>query len=65
MQKDIVNFFVNSPKGSVFIRLIDVSKVIKESNFLFKVLDNMVEEVGQENVVQVVTDNAFNYMNLP
>jgi len=62
VQKDIVNFFVNSPKGSVFIRSMDVSEVIKDANFLFKVLDDMVEEVGEENVVQVVTDNTSNYV---
>ena len=32
VQKDIVNFLVNSLKGSVFIRSIDVSKVIKDAN---------------------------------
>ena len=40
----------------------DVSEVIKDANFLFKVLDDMVEEVGEENVVQVVTDNTSNYV---
>jgi len=62
VQKDIINFLVNSPKGSVFIRSMDVSEVIKDANLLFKVLDDMVEEVGEENVVQVVTDNASNYV---
>jgi len=41
----------------------DVSEVIKDTNLLFKVLDDMVEEVAEENVVQVVTDNASNYIN--
>ena len=40
----------------------DVSEVIKDANLLFKVLDDMVEEVGEENVVQVVPDNASNYV---
>ena len=62
VQKDIINFLINSPKGSVFIRSMDVSEVIKDANLLFKVLDDMVEEVGEENVVQVVTDNASNYV---
>mgnify|MGYP001082855545 CR=1 FL=1 len=62
VQKDIVNFLVNSPKGSVFIRSMDVSDVVKDANLLFKILDDLVEEVGEENVVQVVTDNASNYV---
>lgn len=61
-QKDIVNFLVNSPKGSVFIKSMDVSDYVKDANMLFNVLDDMVEEVGEENVIQVVTDNASNYV---
>uniref|UniRef100_A0A0D3B9A0 DUF659 domain-containing protein n=2 Tax=Brassica oleracea var. oleracea TaxID=109376 RepID=A0A0D3B9A0_BRAOL len=62
VQKDIVNFLVNSPKGSVFIRSKEVSEVVKDATMLFKLLDDMVEEVGEKNVVQVVTDNASNYV---
>ncbi|GJU68507.1 putative transcription factor/ chromatin remodeling BED-type(Zn) family protein [Tanacetum coccineum] len=62
VQKDIVNFLVNSPKGSVFIRSLDVSEVTKDANTLFKMLENMVDEVGEQNVIQVVTDNASNYV---
>ncbi|XP_013614699.1 PREDICTED: uncharacterized protein LOC106320900 [Brassica oleracea var. oleracea] len=62
VQKDIVNFLVNSPKGSVFIRSKEVSEVVKDATMLFKLLDDMVEEVGEKNVVQVVIDNASNYV---
>lgn len=62
VQKDIVNFLVNSPKGSVFLKSLDVSEIKKDANTLFKMLDDMVEEIGEENVLQVVTDNASNYV---
>ncbi|KAJ0255168.1 hypothetical protein HA466_0099650 [Hirschfeldia incana] len=62
VQKDIVNFLVNSPKGSVFIKSKEISEVVKDATFLFKLLDEMVEEVGEKNVVQVITDNASNYV---
>ena len=29
----------------------DVSKIIKDANFLYKVFDNMMEEVEEENVI--------------
>lgn len=61
VQKDIVNFLVNSPKGSVFIKSVEVSKVVKDAITLFQMLDNIVEEVGEPNVIQVVTDNSSNY----
>jgi len=60
MQKDIVNFLANSPEVPVFIKSTDVSEVMKNANFLFEVLNEMV--VGKENVVQVVIDNASNYI---
>ena len=47
VQKDIVN----SPKGSVFIRSMDVFEVVKDANLLYKILDDTVEEIGEENVV--------------
>ena len=61
-QKDIVNLLVNSPKGSMFIKSLDVSEIVKDARMLFDMLDKMVEEVGEHNVIQVVTDNASNYV---
>jgi len=40
----------------------DVSDVVKDANLLFKIFDDLVEEVREEKVVQVVTDNPFNYI---
>ncbi|XP_022571348.1 uncharacterized protein LOC111213788 isoform X2 [Brassica napus] len=62
VQKDIVNFLVNSHKDFVFINSKEVSKVVKNATMLFKLLDEMVEDVGEKNVVQVITDNASNYV---
>ncbi|XP_021855425.1 uncharacterized protein [Spinacia oleracea] len=61
-ERDFVNFLVNSPKGSMFIRSIDVSEIVGDVNMLFQMLDTMVEEVGENNVVQVVTSNTSNYV---
>ena len=30
---------------------------------MFKYLDEMVEEIGEENVVQVIIDDASNHVN--
>ena len=30
---------------------------------MFKYLDDVVEEIGEENVVQAITNNASNYVN--
>ena len=31
---------------------------------MFTYLDEVVEEIGEENVVQVITDNVSNYVNV-
>jgi hypothetical protein len=52
----VLNFLVNSPKGTFFLKSVDLSEYDRESSDkLFKMMDNIVEEVGEENVVQVVT----------
>lgn len=60
-RRTICNFLVNSPKGSVFLTSLDTSDISKTADKVFEMLDRVVEEVGEENVVQVVTDNAANY----
>ena len=46
-KKDIINFLINSPKGSVFLRSIDASKFMKTAEALFKCLDNVVEKIRE------------------
>ncbi|RVW92081.1 hypothetical protein CK203_037088 [Vitis vinifera] len=59
----LINFLVNSPAGTWFMKSIDASNIIKNGELMFKYLDEVVEEIGEENVVQVITDNASNYVN--
>ena len=59
----LINFLVNSPVGTWFLKSIDASNTIKNGELMFKHLDEVVEEIGEKNVVQVITDNASNYMN--
>ncbi|XP_061357381.1 uncharacterized protein LOC133301719 [Gastrolobium bilobum] len=56
--RSLTNFLVNSPKGTVFIKSVDTSNLIKDAEKMFELLDEMVMEIGEENVVQVVTDSA-------
>ena len=45
----------------MFLKSIDASEAVKDATLLFNLLDSVVEEVGENLVVQVVTDNASNY----
>ena len=60
----LINFLVNSPIGTWFLKSIDAFDMIKNGELMSKHLDDMVEEIGKENNVQVITDNAFNYVNV-
>ncbi|KAI0526896.1 hypothetical protein KFK09_002489 [Dendrobium nobile] len=59
--RSIINFLVNNPYGTVFLKSIDASSFVKDAQLLFEMLDEVVEEVGDALVVQVVTDNASAY----
>ncbi|RVW98236.1 hypothetical protein CK203_031867 [Vitis vinifera] len=50
--------------GTWFMKSIDAFDTIKNGELMFKYLDEVVEEIGEENVVQVITDNASNYVNV-
>jgi len=63
-KRTLSTFLSTIQKASVFIRSMDVFEVIKDTNLLYKVLDDMVEDVRDENVVQVVTDNEYNYVKV-
>ncbi|KAK4253278.1 hypothetical protein QN277_010602 [Acacia crassicarpa] len=60
--KTLINFLVNSPSGSMFVKSVDASSYVKSGAKLFELLDNFVEEIGEKNVVQVVTDNGSDYV---
>ena len=47
----ICNFLVNSPKGTVFLYSLDTSDISKIANKVLKMLGDVVDFVGEENVV--------------
>ena len=61
--RSLINFPVNSPEGTFFYKFFDALDSIKNGVYLWQLLDNMVEEVGEKNVLQVVTDNHSSCVN--
>ncbi|KAK6158024.1 hypothetical protein DH2020_005338 [Rehmannia glutinosa] len=59
--KSLVVFSVTCPKGTIFLRSIDVSSHADDAHLLFGLLESVVLEVGVESVVQVLTDSADSY----
>ncbi|KAK1407750.1 hypothetical protein QVD17_39376 [Tagetes erecta] len=60
-QRTLINFLVNSSKGTVFMESVDASSYAKTGEKVFELLDNFVELIGEKNVVQVITDNGSNF----
>ncbi|XP_060215620.1 uncharacterized protein LOC132642440 [Lycium barbarum] len=61
-QRTLINFLVNSPYGTVFMESIDSSSFVKTGEKLCELLDRYVERVGEQNVVQVISDNGSNFV---
>ena len=59
--RTLANFLVNCSKGTMFMEFINSSSMIKTGDKMFELLDKWVDQVGEENVVQVITDSHSSY----
>ncbi|XP_021317337.1 uncharacterized protein LOC8055100 isoform X1 [Sorghum bicolor] len=57
-----MNLCTNCADGTSFISSMEMSDVSHTSEVIFEQVDKAIEDIGLENVVQVVTDNASNNM---
>jgi hypothetical protein len=60
--KSIVVFSVTCPKGTLFLKSVDISGHEDDATHLFELLESVILEVGVENVVQVITDTSASYV---
>jgi len=60
--RTLLNFLVHCPKGSMFIKSVDALAHVKDASLLCELLSGFIEEIGLPNVVQIITDNAINYV---
>eukprot|EP00258_Populus_trichocarpa_P030095 XP_024446114.1 uncharacterized protein LOC112325035 [Populus trichocarpa] len=61
-RRTLINFLVYCPKGTIFLKIVDVSDVSKTARLLYQLFREVVLYVGVENIVHMVTDNAANYV---
>ena len=58
----ITNFMVYCDREMVFHKSVDNTNAgSRTADYLYKLMDKVVEEVGEQNVVQIVTDNEASY----
>jgi len=60
--RSLISFLVDCPRGTIFLRSLDASDVVRDVDALFSLLSKVIEEVGVQNVVQVITHDPTCYM---
>ncbi|XP_023746145.1 uncharacterized protein LOC111894299 [Lactuca sativa] len=60
-QRPLINFMVYCVKGNSFIKSVDASDIESNAQTLCNLFSEIVEIVGRQNVVHLVTHNAANY----
>ncbi|KAK6123206.1 hypothetical protein DH2020_043063 [Rehmannia glutinosa] len=50
-----------SSGGAMFLKCIDASGNIKDADYVASTFESAIKEVGEQIVVQIITDNASNY----
>eukprot|EP00253_Pinus_taeda_P028547 PITA_28547 len=61
--KTLINVLVSCPVGTMFLKSVDASDKVKTTQLIFEMMEEVIQEMGEEHVVQIVTDNAANYMD--
>ena len=58
-RKSIINFMVYCDRSMIYLSSVDTTNIPKMTDYIFSILDMIVEEVGEESGVQVVTDKQL------
>ncbi|GFQ01468.1 hypothetical protein PHJA_002290700 [Phtheirospermum japonicum] len=62
MGRDLVNVLVDCPKGTVYLRSSNISDCIGNMDTMLSFLDRVINEIGIDNVVQIVTYSGSGFM---
>jgi hypothetical protein len=61
-RRPIMNLVINCAAGTTFLSSKEMSDVSHTSEVIFELVDKTIEEVGEDEVLQVMMDNASNNM---
>ena len=62
MKLNIINFMVYCKGSAFFLKSVDALENIKDNKYIYGLLKDMIKEVGEANVVQIVTDNGSTFV---
>ena len=60
----IINFMVYSKGSTIFHKSVDASDKIKDNKYIYGLLKDVIKEIGEANVVQIVTDNESTFVKV-
>ncbi|KAK8579694.1 hypothetical protein V6N12_070005 [Hibiscus sabdariffa] len=59
-RKPLINFMATSGNGPMFLKAVNCFGDVKDKFFIANLMKEVIDEVGHQNVVQIITDNASN-----
>ena len=59
-RKPLINFIATSGSGPIFLKVVNCFGEVKDRFFISDLMKDVINEVGHQNVVQIITDNAAN-----
>ncbi|XP_010412735.1 PREDICTED: uncharacterized protein LOC104699084 [Camelina sativa] len=59
-RKPLINFIATSASGPIFLKAVNCFGEVKDKFFISDLMKEVLNEVGHQNVVQIITDNAAN-----
>ncbi|CAI9283673.1 unnamed protein product [Lactuca saligna] len=59
-RKPLINFMATSGNGPLFLKAVNCFGEVKDRFFIAELMKGVINEIGHENVVQIITDNAPN-----
>ncbi|KAK4581650.1 hypothetical protein RGQ29_025008 [Quercus rubra] len=57
--RTLINFLVNCPSGTMFVKSIDASSFMKTGEKTFELLDTFVEQIGEANLLEAKRPNLY------
>ncbi|XP_024016255.1 uncharacterized protein LOC112089734 [Eutrema salsugineum] len=57
-RKPLINFIATSGSGPLFLKAVNCFGEVKDKYFISDLKQEVINEVGHQNVVQIITDNA-------
>ncbi|XP_020267293.1 uncharacterized protein LOC109842810 isoform X2 [Asparagus officinalis] len=60
--RSLIAFLVDCPRGTIFLRSVDASDAVRDVDALFLLFSKVIEEVGVQNIVQVISHDPTCYM---